>query len=65
LETDGLERELLLRGRIGIANLSGVDCWSLFTCSIEIRANRDTAYILRWYDWYLMARLLKIAHFCE
>jgi hypothetical protein len=42
----GLKEKLLPRGRIGIANLSGVDYWSLFTCSIEIRANCDTVYML-------------------
>jgi hypothetical protein len=61
----GLKEKVLLRGRIGIANLSGVYYWSLFTCSIEIQANCDTVHILRWYDLYLMARLLKIAQSCE
>jgi hypothetical protein len=65
LETDGLERESPVPRKIGIANLSGVYYWSLFTCIIEIPAKCDTAYILRWYGLYLMARLLNIARSCE
>jgi hypothetical protein len=60
LETDGLERESPVP-KIGITNLSGVNYWSLFTCSIEIPAKCDKVYILRWYGLYRMARLLKIA----
>jgi hypothetical protein len=65
LKTDGLERESPVPRKIGIANLSGFIYWLPLTCSIEIPANCDTVHILRWYDLYLIAGLLTIAHSYE
>jgi hypothetical protein len=44
--TDGLERESPAPRKIGIADLSRLYYWSLFTCSIEVQANCDTIHIL-------------------